>query len=83
MRWYRSAADQGLAAAQRFIGDMYEGGNGVQQSSAEAAIWYRKAAEQGDRKSQECLARMYREGRGVAQDDAEAGLSALPSRNSL
>src|SRR5665213_2707286 len=29
MKWYRSAADQGLAAAQYNLGEMYQGGKGV------------------------------------------------------
>ena len=46
-KWYRAAAEQGLAEAQYCLGLLYEYGMGVEQSSAEAAKWYRKAAEQG------------------------------------
>jgi len=40
------AAEQGKADAQYSLGLMYEFGNGVPQSSKEAAKWYRKAATQ-------------------------------------
>ena len=48
VRWYRLAADQGLARAQFYLGVMYDTGRGVLQNDAEAARWYRLAAEQGD-----------------------------------
>jgi hypothetical protein len=46
-RWYRKAADQGLALAQYNLGLMFEQGRGVAQSDVQAARWYRKAADQG------------------------------------
>lgn len=41
VRWYRIAADQGLAVAQCNLGVMYDDGLGVQQDHIEAARWYR------------------------------------------
>ena len=71
-RWYRKAAEQGLAGAQTSLGDMYANGEGVEQDDAEAVRWFRKATEQGDAYGQFSLGFMYQEGRGVAKDDAEA-----------
>ena len=69
---YRSAADQGHAAAQNNLGFMYEEGRGVVRDDAEAVRWYRKAADQGHTAAQYNLGSMYAEGRGVVRDDAEA-----------
>ncbi len=59
VKWYRKAAEQGLAKAQYELGDMYEHGRGVPQDNAEAVKWYRKAAEQGLAKSQHELGVAY------------------------
>ena len=72
MRWFRKAADQGDALAQRILGLAYNLGEGVPQSYAEAVRWSRKAADQGDAPAQYQLARAYSEGQGVLQDNAEA-----------
>jgi len=45
--WYRKAADQADADAQRNLAYVYYIGQGVPQDYAEAARWYRKAADQG------------------------------------
>jgi len=47
LRWYRQAADQGLAEAQLFLGDLYVGGHGVVRDADTARDWYEKAAAQG------------------------------------
>ena len=39
MKWYRLAAQQGYARAQRNLGLMYYGGQGVAQDYAEAVKW--------------------------------------------
>jgi len=46
-RWYRRAADQGLAAAQHNLGHLYLEGRGVGRDPAAAIEWFRKAAKQG------------------------------------
>ena len=43
--WYRLAAEHGHVKSQYKLGQIYEKGEGVIQSNAEAAKWYRKAAE--------------------------------------
>ena len=52
VKWYRKAADQGLAKAQFNLGVMYDSGNGVPKDDAKAVEWYRKAADQGLAKAQ-------------------------------
>jgi hypothetical protein len=71
--WFRKAADQGDALAQRLIGYLYEeGGHGVQQDYAQAMAWHRKAADQGDATSQNWLGLLYSNGQGTRQDYAQA-----------
>jgi hypothetical protein len=43
-KWYRKAADEGLAIAQFRLGSMYALGEGVSQDDAEAKKWFREAA---------------------------------------
>ena len=47
VRWYRLAADQGVARAQTNLGVMYDNGDGVPQDDAEAVRLWRLAADQG------------------------------------
>jgi TPR repeat protein len=47
VRWYKLAANQGYAAAQRNLGDCYASGMGVTASAEEAVRWYTLAAAQG------------------------------------
>ena len=48
VKWFLKSAEQGYAAAQRYLGYCYAEGVGISQDSTEAVKWYRKAAEQGD-----------------------------------
>jgi TPR repeat protein len=68
----RPLADQGVAEAQVFLGQMYDFGHGVPQDYAETLKWYRKAADQGDPTGQHLLGFMYKAGRGVPQDYVSA-----------
>lgn len=72
VKWYRKAAQLGLAVAQHNLGAMHYEGYGVGQSYDEAVMWYRKAAEQGLVAAQYNLSLMYYEGHGVAKDYKEA-----------
>ena len=72
LKWYRKAADQGLAVSQNMLGVMYDKGEAVPQNFAEAVKWYRKAAEQGLVSAQFGLGKKYAEGKGVPQSYAEA-----------
>ena len=68
-KWYRKAADQGIARAQFNLGLMYRKGLGVIKDATEAAWWYRKAADQGDATAQLSLGYMYGKGLGVPKDN--------------
>ncbi len=48
VNWYKEAANQGLAPAQYYLGNMYYWGKGVNQDYQEAMNWYQQAANQGD-----------------------------------
>lgn len=65
-------AERGNAAAQSYLGFLFETGRGVPQSYTEAAMWYRRAAEQGDSRAQYSLGLLYDRGFGVPQDIVEA-----------
>ena len=68
MKWYRLAAEQGLADAQYNLGTMYRKGQGVPQDDKTAVKWWRLAAEQGFTDAQTSLGLMYAAGEGVIQD---------------
>ena len=72
VRWYRLAAEQGLAEAQVNLGVMYDNGEGVPEDDTEAARWYRLAAEQGHAKAQLNVALQYITGEGVPADHVQA-----------
>ena len=57
-RWYRKAADQDYARAQRRLGSMYEFGKGVERSIPKACHLYELAASQGDTWAQDALRSM-------------------------
>ena len=65
-------AERGVAAAQSYLGFMFETGRGVPQNYTEAAMWYRRAAEQGDSLAQYSLGLLYDKGFGVPRDVVEA-----------
>ena len=65
-------AVQGDAAAQTYLGVMYQIGQGVPQNHAEAVRWYRKAAKQGNASAQFDLGVMYTKGHGVTQGYVQA-----------
>jgi TPR repeat protein len=72
-KWYRKAAEQGVATAQWRLGSIYRGAPpGVPRDYGEAVKWFRMAAEQGHASAQVALGVGYHEGQGVPQDDAEA-----------
>ncbi len=72
LREFRPLAEQGDAAAQSNLGNMYYKGQGVPQDYDEAVRWYTKAAEQGLAAAQHNLGLTYERGEGVPQDYAEA-----------
>jgi hypothetical protein len=67
-----SLAERGDAAAQAFLGFLFETGRGVPQNYSEAAMWYRRSAEQGNGAAQYSLGLLYDKGYGVPRDQIEA-----------
>ncbi len=55
VKWYRKAAEQGLATAQFNLGLKYERGEGVAKDHGKADKWLHKAADQGYAPAQETL----------------------------
>jgi TPR repeat protein len=53
VRWYRLAAEQGLAAAQLNLGGSYANGEGVPEDHVLAYMWYNLAEAQGNEIAQE------------------------------
>jgi TPR repeat protein len=72
--WCQRAADGELAWAQYNLGLMYQKGEGVVRSEAEAAHWYRLAASQGFADAQQRLADLYYLGQGLPRSYAQAAL---------
>ncbi len=55
VKWYRKAAEQGVAQAQYNLGYAYGVGMGVEENPVESMKWFRKAAEQGHEKAKEIV----------------------------
>ena len=73
VQWYRKAASQGYAPAQRNLGYMYGEGLGVQADREEALRLARLAADQGEADAISTVGYHYRHGLGgLRQDHVEA-----------
>jgi TPR repeat protein len=71
-KWYKKAAEQGVAFAQCNLGFMYQNGQGVPQDYTEAFKWGRMAAEQGDGIAQLNLGVAYSNDRWLLKDYLKA-----------
>ena len=71
-RWYRAAAEGGLASAQNNLATMYEQGLGVAVDLAAAAAWFRRAADQGEPHAQHSLGSLYHGNGGIRRDASMA-----------
>jgi len=58
VKWYRKAAQAGVAEAMYALGYMYANGRGVAQDESEAVKWYRKAARKGYKPAQDVLRKL-------------------------
>ena len=56
VKWYRKAAEQGLALAQFNLGVMYLNGKGVPQHYVQALMWFNLAEAQGEPHGQQARA---------------------------
>jgi len=68
LKEFRPLGEQGGAAAQAYLGVLYQHGNGAPQDYVEAVKWYRLAADQGNKIGQSRLGVMYFLGQGVPED---------------
>ena len=57
-RWFRRAAEQGLALAQMSLGNRYYRGEGVAKDIVKAIQWLSRAAAQGQSSAKVTLARI-------------------------
>lgn len=74
VRWYRLAAEAGLAEAQFNLAHCLATGNGVVRDDAQSLQWMLKAAEQGLASAQFLAGVMLNDGIGAARDrDAALG----------
>jgi TPR repeat protein len=48
IKWFKKAADQGIANAQHNLGVIYSGGLGVTKNQTEADKWFHLAEKQGN-----------------------------------
>ena len=74
VKWFRKAADQGMAEAQYQLANMYAHGRGeLAKDDTQAVAWLRKAADQGLADAQYTLGGMYALGKaGVVQDPVQS-----------
>ena len=61
-------AEQGIAQAQRKIGELYLNGHGVNLNYKRAVFWLEKSADQGDQFALTKLGEMYLTGNGINQN---------------
>jgi TPR repeat protein len=71
VKWFRTAAEQNEANAQRELGLCYSNGEGVRKDYVEAVKWFRKAAERNVAMAQSDLGVCYANGQGVPKDYVE------------
>ena len=69
---FETAANQGYANAQFFLGVVYASGEGVVKDSKKAFVWVEKAANQKHSRAQLVVGTMYEKGEGVAKDFEKA-----------
>lgn len=74
-------AEQGDAAAQTLIAEIYSKGLGVGQSAERAASWYQLASDNGDRLATFELGMLYQDGVGVTKDRSKAAELFLAAAN--
>ena len=72
LKVWMAQADQGDAAAQTYVGEIYEKGLGVAPDYQAAAQWYRRAADAGFPRAAINLGYLYEHGLGVPRDPEQA-----------
>ena len=72
LKVWLAQAEQGDAAAQTYVGEIYEKGLGVPPDYKAAAQWYRRAADAGYPRAALNLGHLYEHGLGVPRDPVQA-----------
>ncbi len=72
INWLKLSANGGDLHAQKYIARLYESGDVVEKSYAEAKYWYEQAAISGDLFSLESLSDFYFKGKGCNKDKIKA-----------
>src|SRR5713226_8657725 len=72
LKVWMAQAEGGDAAAQTYVGEIYEKGLGVAPDYGAAAQWYRRAADAGFPRAAINLGYLYEHGLGVPRDPAQA-----------
>ena len=67
-RLFNQLALNGAPVAQRYLGEMYDKGQGGSKDYVKAVEWYKKAAMQNDPQAQFLLGVKYDNGHGVPRD---------------
>ena len=65
-RYYEMAAEDGIAEANFYLGEMYAEGRGVEYDFQQAAVYYRAAARSGHAEAAFRLGMLFKEGKEVA-----------------
>ncbi|TFI33338.1 sel1 repeat family protein, partial [Histophilus somni] len=60
--WFTKAAEQGIAEAQLYLGDMYEKGRGAQKNVSTAKAFYGQACDNGNAQGCKDFARLDKQG---------------------
>ncbi len=71
---YRQSAEQGHAAGENGLAEMYAKGEGVEKDAETALLWFTKAAENGHLPALRILISAYENGElGLSPDEAQTG----------
>ena len=68
VKWFRAAAQQGLARSQYNLAISHFIGNGTPKNQTKAMIWFQEAAQNGDGLAQHNLAIFYLDGEYLSQN---------------
>ena len=72
VKWFETAADAGVTAAQVALGRVYAAGDGVERDRRLAADWFGKAVAKGDQEAKIALAMLHLHGDEAVRDSARA-----------
>lgn len=68
-RWYKAAAEGGLAESFYFVASGYDRGAGTRKDARKAFSWFQRAADAGDLDGAYMAAQAIVDGTGVARDE--------------